>query len=167
MAIIPIPTDKRTPASIPTVAKALGMLRDPRAMASTIKHIVNFFHPSRWYFSSPSCISVPSPTSSDSSILSLPSSICIADCRLDEGVWAYGGGKPCEALRILLHDPARGSLLKNAAEPRRNAEGRRASGSGLVAILKCSSSEHDGSQRTQRTGERPTRSVVTGLEMFQ
>jgi hypothetical protein len=54
MAIRPMPTQRMTPATIPTDAKALGTLREPSAMASTIKRVVSFIHPRRLYFCSPS-----------------------------------------------------------------------------------------------------------------
>ena len=39
MAMIPMTTFKITPAPLPKLAKALGMLREPRAMASTMRQI--------------------------------------------------------------------------------------------------------------------------------
>ena len=47
IAINPIPTVVITPATMPRVAKALGMERAPSAMASTMRTTVNRFQPRR------------------------------------------------------------------------------------------------------------------------
>lgn len=41
----PMLTQRITPATIPVLAKTDGILNDPKAIASTIRQIVSFFHP--------------------------------------------------------------------------------------------------------------------------
>jgi len=45
MAMRPRPIVMITPATIPRVGEALGTLRDPKAIASTMRQMVSLFHP--------------------------------------------------------------------------------------------------------------------------
>lgn len=45
----PMPTQRMTPATKPVVAKTEGILREPRAIAVTIRQTVNFFQPLEAY----------------------------------------------------------------------------------------------------------------------